>query len=114
MINRMECHDGTRCPYVSGGDVWRLIGEWDDLSQRIDEMEKVMALAQAEIEKLRQENQNLKEEKEKLGYQLKQMLGKIFKPQVKPEPDVNRPKRGAPCGHRGNSLKTARRDFGIY
>jgi cell division protein FtsB len=33
-----------------------------------------MALAQAEIEKLRQENQDLKEEKETLGYQLKQML----------------------------------------
>ena len=64
-----------------------------------------MALAQAEIEKLRQENQKLKEEKEKLGYQLKQILDKIFKPQVKPEPEVNRPKRGAPCGHRGNSRR---------
>ncbi len=31
------------------------------------------------------------------------MFGKIFKPQVKPKPDVSRPKRGAPCGHRGNS-----------
>ncbi|MDP2720208.1 MAG: IS66 family transposase [Dehalococcoidia bacterium] len=68
-------------------------------------MEKVMALAQAEIEKLRQENQNIKEEKETLSYQLKQMLGKIFKPQVKPDHDVNRPKRGAPCGHRGNSRR---------
>ena len=79
--------------------------ERDYLSQRIDEMEKVMALAQAEIEKLQQENQNLKEEKEKLGYRLKQMLGKIFKPQVKPDHDVNRPKRGALCGHRGNSRR---------
>ena len=101
----MECHRGNRCPYLNGGDVWRLIGERDCLSQRIAEMEKVMALAQAEIEKLRQENQNLKEEKETLGYQLKQMLGKIFKPGVKPEPDVSRPKRGAPCGHRGNSRR---------
>lgn len=44
--------------------------ERDYLSQRLNEMEKVMALARAEIEKLRQENQNLKEEKEKLGYPL--------------------------------------------
>ena len=68
-------------------------------------MEKVMVLAQAEIEKLRQENQRLKEEREKLGYQLKQMLGKIFKSRVKSEPEVNRLKRGAPCGHRGNSRR---------
>ncbi|MBI4333745.1 MAG: IS66 family transposase [Chloroflexi bacterium] len=68
-------------------------------------MEKVMALAQAEMEKLRQENQKLKEEKETLSYQLKQMLGKMFKPQVKPDPDVNRPKRGAHCGHHGNSRR---------
>jgi len=101
----MECHRGRHCPYLNGGDIWHLIGERDYLNQRIDEMEKVMTLAQAEIEKLRQENERLKEEKEKLGYQLKQMLGKIFKPQVKPEPDVNRPKRGAPCGHRGNSRR---------
>jgi hypothetical protein len=33
------------------------------------------------------------------------MLGKIFKPRVKPDPEVNRPKRGAPCGHRGNSRR---------
>ncbi|PIW12002.1 MAG: hypothetical protein COW35_03815, partial [Candidatus Infernicultor aquiphilus] len=68
MINRVECHHGTRCPYLNGGDVSRLLVERDYLSQRIDEMEKVMALAQAEIADLRRENQNLKEEKEKLGY----------------------------------------------
>ena len=101
----MECHHGTYCPYLNGEDVLRLLSERDYLSQQLDKMEKVMALARAEIEKLRQENQNLKEEKEKLGYQLKQMLGKIFKPQVKPNHDVNRPKRGAPCGHRGNSRR---------
>jgi hypothetical protein len=33
-------------------------------------MKKVMALVQVEIEKLRQENQRLKEERGKLGYQL--------------------------------------------
>lgn len=105
MINRVECHHGTRCPYLNGGDVSRLLVERDYLSQLIDEMEKVMALAQAEIADLHRENQNLKEEKEKLGYQLKQMLGKIFKAGVKPDPDVSRPKRGAPCGHRGNSRR---------
>ena len=103
--NSMECCYGTRCPYVNGGDVSRLLVEWDYLRQRLDEMEKVMALAQAEIEKLRQENQKLKEERETLRYELKQMLGKIFKPQVKPEPDVSCPRRGAPCGHRGNSRR---------
>ena len=105
MINRVECHHSTYCLYVNGRDVLRLLGERDYLSQRIDEMEKVMAQTQAETEKLRQENQRLKEEKEKLGYQLKQMLGKIFKPGVKPDHDVSRPKRGAPCGHRGNSRR---------
>jgi len=35
-----------------------------DLSQRLDEMEKVMALAQAEI--VQQENQRLKEENKNL------------------------------------------------
>jgi hypothetical protein len=101
----MECHRGTRCPYLNGGDVWRLIGEQRYLSQRIDEMEKVMALAQAEIEKLQQENEKLKEESQTLRYQLKQVLGKIFKPRIKPNPEVNRPKRGAPCGHHGNSRR---------
>jgi len=105
MINRVECHHGTRCPYLNGGDVSRLLVERDYLRQRTDEMEKVMALAQAEIADLHRENQNLKEEKEKLGYQLKQMLGKIFKPRIKADPEVNRPKRGAPCGHRGNSRR---------
>jgi hypothetical protein len=41
----MECHHGTYCPYLNGGDIWHLIGERDHLNQRIDEMEKVMALA---------------------------------------------------------------------
>ena len=50
----MECHHGTYClSYLNGGDIWHLIGERDYLNQRIDEMEKVMALAQAEIETLR-------------------------------------------------------------
>jgi hypothetical protein len=101
----MECHHGTYCPYLNGEDVLRLLSERDYLSQQLDEMKKVMALAQAEIEKLWQENQDLKEEKEKLGYQLKQMLSKIFKPRIKVDPEVNRPKRGAPCGHRGNSRR---------
>jgi len=74
MINRVEGHHGTRCPYLNGGDIWHLIGERDYLSQRLDEMEKVMALAQAEMEKLRQENQKLKEERDTLRYELKQML----------------------------------------
>jgi regulator of replication initiation timing len=104
-MDRAECHRGTHCPYLSDGDIWRLIAERDYLSQRLDEMEKVMALAQEEIEKLRQETQKLQEENKSLGYQLKQMLGKIFKPQVKPSPDADRPKRGAPCGHRGNSRR---------
>jgi len=43
----MECRHGSDCPYLR-----------DYLSQRIDEMEKVMTLAEAEIEKLRQENQS--------------------------------------------------------
>ena len=68
-------------------------------------MEKVLALAQEEIERLRQENQNFREEKETLRYELKQILGKIFKPEIKPDPNVNRPKRGALCGHRRNSRR---------
>ncbi|MGB9553095.1 MAG: IS66 family transposase, partial [bacterium] len=64
-----------------------------------------MAVAEAEIEKLRRENEELKEEREALRYELKQMLGKIFKPQVKPRHDANRANRGAPYGHRGNSRR---------
>jgi len=101
----MECRGGHHCPYLKGGDVWRLIAERRYLTQRLDEMERVMAVAEAEIEKLRRENDELKEEKEALRHELKQMLGKIFKPQVKPHHDANRPKRGAPCGHRGNSRR---------
>jgi len=78
--NSIKCHYGTLCPYVNGGDVSRLLVEWDYLGQRLDEKEKVMALAQAEIEKLRRENEKLKEERETLRYELKQMLGKTFKP----------------------------------
>jgi len=102
---RMECHRGIHCPYVNGGDIRRLIAERDYLSQRIDEMEKVMALAQAEIANLRRENEELKEENKSLRHQLKQMLGKIFKRQVKSDHDADRLKRGAPCGHRGNSRR---------
>ncbi len=80
----MECHGGHHCPYLKGGDVWRLIAERRYLSQRLDEMQGVMTAAQAKIENLRQENQKLTEANKNLGYQLKQMLGKIFKPQVKP------------------------------
>ena len=101
----MECQHGIHCPYVNGGDIRRLIAERDYLSQRLDEMESLMGVAEAEIEKLRQENEELKEEKEALRYDLKQMLGKIFKPQVKPHHDANQAKRGAPCGHRGNSRR---------
>jgi len=68
-------------------------------------MERLMAVAEAKVENLRRENQKLKEEREALRYELKQMLGKIFKPQVKPRQDANHPKRGAPCGHRGNSRR---------
>jgi hypothetical protein len=108
----MECHYGSRCPYINGGDIRRLIAERNYLSQRLDEIDRVMAAAEAEIGKLRQENQKLTEENKRLteenkslGYQSKQMLGKIFKPQVKPAPDVNRPRRGASRGHRGNSRR---------
>jgi len=100
-----RCHYGTRCPCINGGDIRRLIGERNYLSRRLDEMESLMGVAEAEIEKLRRENEELKEEKEALSYGLKQMLGKIFKPQVKPRHDADRPKRGAPCGHRGNSRR---------
>ena len=41
----MECHLRSSCPYLNGGDIWHLIGERDYLNQRIDKMEKVMALA---------------------------------------------------------------------
>lgn len=105
MINRMEYHRGIHCPYLNGGDICPFIVERDYLSQRLDEMEKVMALAQEEIEKLHRENEELKEERDSLRYELKQMLGKIFKPQVKPRHDASRPKRGAPHGHRGNSRR---------
>lgn len=101
----MQCRRGTDCPYVNGGDIWCLIAERDYLSQRLDEMERLMAAAEAEIEKVRGENGELKEENKSLRHQLKQMLGKIFKRQVKSDHDADRPKRGAPCGHRGNSRR---------
>ena len=103
--NSLACCSGTHCPYLNGRDVSRLFAEWDYLRQRVDEMERVMALAQTEIEKLRQENEKLKAEREALHYDLKQMLSKIFKSQAKPRQDANPPKRGAPCGHRGNSRR---------
>lgn len=103
--NSLACCSGTHCPYLNGRDISRLLADWDYLRQRVDEMERVMALAQAEIEKLRQENEKLKAEREALHYDLKQMLSKIFKPQAKPRQDAGRPKCGAPCGHRGNSRR---------
>ena len=109
----MECRWGTHCPYLNGSDIHRLIGERNYLSQRLDEMERLMVVAEVEIEKLRRENEDVKEESKSLRHQLKQMLGKIFKPQVKLPHDANHPKCGAPCGHRGNSPATGR-DFGTY
>lgn len=101
----MECRWGTDCPYVNGGDIRRLIAERDYLSQRLDEMEKVMAAAEAKIEEVQQENHQLKEQNKNLDHRLKQVLGKIFKPRVKPYHDGDQPKRGAPAGHRGNSRR---------
>ena len=106
-MDSIECHSGTCCSYLNGRDVRHLLGERQYLSQLVDEMEKVMALAEAEIEKLRRENEELRGEKEALRYDLKQILGKIFKPQVKPHEDVNRPKHGAPCGDCFAALGTA-------
>jgi len=91
----MACYYGTRCPYINGGDIRRLVAERNYLSQRLDEKEKLMEVAQAEIERLRRENAELKEEKEALHYDLKKMLSKIFKPKVKPHPDADHPKRRA-------------------
>ncbi|MFP3976250.1 MAG: hypothetical protein ACLFVK_08535, partial [Dehalococcoidia bacterium] len=99
----VDCHGGRRCPYVDGGDIWHLRAERDHLSQRLEEMERVMEMGQAEIEKLRQEKEDLQEKNKSLNHQLKQVLGKIFKPRVKPRHDGEQPKRGAPSGHRGNS-----------
>ena len=101
----VQCHRGRKCPYVNGGDIWRLIDERDYLSQRVDEMEGLMEAATAEIEKVRQENNQLKEQNKSLDQQLKQVLGKIFKRRVKPRHDGDQPKRGAPAGHRGNSRR---------
>ena len=101
----MACYYGTRCPYINGGDIRRLVAERNYLSQRLDETEKLMEVAQAEIERLRRENAELREEKEALHYDLRKMLSKIFRPKVKPHPHADRPKRGAPCGHRGNSRR---------
>ena len=98
----MECDHGSGCPYLGGGDVRRLTAERDYLSRRVEEMERVMALAEAEIARLRQENQDLQRQREGLRCELKQWLGKVFKPQRKPR--VDRP-RGAPCGHRGHSRR---------
>jgi FtsZ-binding cell division protein ZapB len=103
--NGMACCYGTHCPYINGGDIRRLIAERNYLSQRLDETKGLMEMAEAEIEKLRREKEELKEEKEVLHRDLKQMLGKMFKPKVKPPLDADRPKRGAPCGHRGNSRR---------
>jgi len=36
---------------------------------------------------------------------LKQILDKIFKPEIKPDPNINRPKRVALCGHCRNSRR---------
>jgi hypothetical protein len=105
MINKTEYHRISRCPYLNDVDICPIIAERDYLSQRLDEMERLMAVAEAEIVKLRRKNEELKGERETLRYDLKQMLGKIFKPQVKPRHEANHPKHGAPCGHRGNSRR---------
>ncbi len=106
----VDCHGGRNCHYVGGGDVHRLIDERDYFKERVDEMEAVMGLAKAEIEKLRQEKEEitqqkgkLEEENKSLNHRLKEMTRKIFKPRVKRHPDGDRPKRGAPVGHRGDS-----------
>jgi len=98
----MECCYGSRCPYLGDGDIRRLIAERGYLSRRVEEMERVMALAEAEIARLRQENQDLHRQKEKLGQELKEWRGKVFKPQ---RPPTGGHPRGAPCGHRGHSRR---------
>ena len=64
--NRISAHLGHSFSRLASPP---LLSKQDYLSQWIDEMRRVMALAQTEIEKLRQENKNLKEESQRLRYQ---------------------------------------------
>lgn len=93
-----ECHNGHRCPYIAGIDVFSLQKDWEYLKAQVLDLET--RLAQQE-----KENQNLVQEKEALQYQLKQALAKIFKPRVKPKSIADQPKRGAPVGHPGRGRK---------
>jgi len=93
-----ECHNGHRCPYIAGIDVFSLQKDWEYLRARVLDLE-------TKLSRLEKEYQNLAQEKEALQYQLKQALAKIFKPRVKAKPKEDQPRRGAPIGHPGGSRK---------
>lgn len=98
MITIEACRNGQRCPYLDNIDIFSLYKDWEYFKARVLELE--MRLGQTE-----KENQELRQEKESLQYELKQFREKIFKPRVKTKPSEDQAKRGAPVGHRGGSRK---------
>jgi len=106
-IANHECPLSDRCPHLNFQAAAKVLAERDYLLERIKKMEGLMALAEAKILGLQEENRHLKEEKENLLQELNEACRRPFKPNKKTDEAWSNPpvKRGAPCGHRGATRK---------
>ena len=106
-IANHECPLGDRCPHLNFQAAAKVLAERNYLRERIKKMEELMALAEAKILSLQEENNHLKEAQENLLQELNEACRRPFKPNKRAAeqgaPAKN--KRGAPCGHRGATRK---------
>jgi len=101
-----ECILKDNCPYLGFRSASEVITERDYLSRKVEEMERIMRIAEVEIKNLREKIKSLEEEKESIQQELNQSIRKPFKPNLKKdEAEKTSKKRGAPVGHPGVTRK---------
>lgn len=100
---KVACPYKEACPHLNFEPAARVLAQRDYLSQRVDEMGRIMDLAREKIEKLQEEKEALKKEMDSVKQESREANSNIFKPGVKKE--ENKKKRGSPFGHPGSSRR---------
>lgn len=99
-----NCEFKDKCPYLNYSSAAGVLAEKAYLSQRFEEMEKTMRLAETEIRNLRERIKLLETEKQEISDELNRTIRQPFKAnkgQSEPETETVIHKKGAPVGHRG-------------
>jgi len=96
------CQEGKTCLHLNGGSIFQVLAERDYWRETAEKRKGAIFLAEKEILRLREENHQVKEEKQSLQQELNQAvqrpLKRFFERKKREQPDR---KRGAPVGHPG-------------